>query len=195
MAVRPASTPEIAVTSATDPQNASGTAAWTVVLAIATAVGTLATACMMPFVALATVTAATMSRPRAGATIGGAWALNQVIGFTLLGYPPTATAFGWGLALFAASLFAMLVAGRVLDPPGPIGLRLAPAFLAAFATYELGLFGFASLVGGTETFTAPIVADILLNDAGWFAALLAAHALLTRTAPRAFGPGLRLRLA
>ena len=68
----------------------------------------------MPFVALATVTAATMSRSRAAATIGAVWMLNQAIGFALLGYPPTAFAFGWGAALGVASLVAMLVADRVL---------------------------------------------------------------------------------
>ncbi len=180
--------------STTDQINASGYP-WTIVLASATVAGTLATACMMPFVALATMTAATMPRSRAAATIGAAWALNQIIGFGLLGYPADVLTIGWGVALLAAGLVAMIVAARLLDSTGLVTYRLAPAFLAAFAAYEGGLFAFASFAGGTNTFTAPIILRILANDACWFAALLAAHAVLTRVAPRTFGPGLRVAAA
>ena len=183
------------MTSTTSPKHASGTDAWTIVLALATVAGTVVTDCMMPFVALATVTAATMSRPRAAATIGAAWMLNQLIGFALLGYPPTPYAIGWGVALGVASLVAMLVVGRVLGARRPVVPLLAPAFLAGFGAYEVGLFGFASIVGGTATFTTPIVLKILLSDVCWLVLLLAAHAVLSRAAPRAFGPGLRPRAA
>lgn len=173
----------------------SGHLAWQAALAVAAVAGTLAIACMMPFVAVAVATAATMSRARAAATLGAVWATNQLFGFTLLGYPRTASAFAWGAALGVAGVCAMVVAAAMLGSRRGSAAMLAAAFAAAFATYELALFGFALAVGPTSAFTAPIVLQILANDAIWFAALIALHAVLTRAAPRTFGAALRLRAA
>jgi hypothetical protein len=162
--------------------------AWSCALAAAALLGTLASACMMPFVAIAVATAASMTRSHAIVTIGGIWAIDQVLGFGLLGYPPTAYAFAWGAALLVASLGAMLLARRLLSGRRALGLRLCLTFLAAFAAYEGGLFVFALLVGGNQTFTAPIILSIFGNDAIWFAGLVALHVVLTRAAPRLFGP-------
>jgi hypothetical protein len=173
----------------------AGSLGWQLALAAATIAGTLATACMMPFVALATVTAATMPRRLAAATIVGIWAVNQLLGFTLLGYPTDLATVAWGGALGAATLVAMLTAAAVLGRRAPALPRLVVAFTAAFACYEAGLFAFALVVGGTDTFTAGIVGQILLNDVCWCGALVAIHAVLTRAAPRAFGPPLGLEAA
>ena len=169
--------------------------AWQGVLAAATIAGTLATACMMPFVALAVASAATMPRGRAAATVGTVWATNQLLGFGLLGFPHDASTIAWGAALGVASLVAMAVAAAVLDRGGVSIARLVAAFGAAFAAYEGGLFLFALVAGGTGTFTGAIVARILLNDAGWCVVLLILHEALTRAAPRAFGLPLGLRTA
>jgi hypothetical protein len=162
--------------------------AWPIALAAAAVLGTLAIACMMPFVALAVATALSMSRARAAITITGIWAVNQLLGFGLLGYPVTAYAMQWGGALLAASLAAMLISSALFSGRRELGPKLPLVFLAAFVTFELALFAFATVVGGTETFTPTIVLI-------WFAALLALHGVLTRAAPRLFGAGLSLRSA
>ena len=170
--------------------------AWPAAIGAATVLGTLAFACMMPFAALAVMAAATMRPRQAFTTIAAIWATNQALGFALLGYPFTGYAIGWGLALGVAALLAAVVAQSVLRRHGGMAaLPMAVAFMAAFAGYELLLFGFALFAGGTETFAPAIVLRIFANDAMWFAGLAVLHQLLTRTAPGLFGPAPALRLA
>lgn len=170
--------------------------AWPLILAVATVAGSLAAACMMPFVALAALAAATMTRGRAVAMIAAIWAANQVLGFTVLGYPATTYAAAWGAALGTAALAATFIARATLR--GRSDLAAAPmltAFGAAFTGYELLLFGFALIVGGTDMFMPSIIIQILFNDALWFAGLGALYHLLTRAAPGWFGPAPAPRLA
>ncbi|KQT32237.1 hypothetical protein ASG29_10470 [Sphingomonas sp. Leaf412] len=161
--------------------------AWPATLAGAAVLGSLAIACMMPFVGIALVAAATMRRGQAVVTVIGAWAANQLLGFGLLGYPPDGYAIGWGIALGIASLAAMLVAARVIGDGALRTGRVAAAFGMAFAVNQLGLFGFASVVGGTDTFTVGIVARLLMNDAAWAGGLLALGLGLAHIAPTLFG--------
>ena len=156
---------------------------WPLLLAAVTIAATLATACMMPFVALATVAAATTNRATATVTVLGAWAVNQLLGFGLLGYPLDASTIGWGVALGVAALAAMTVARAVVGRRPTPG-RVIAAFVAAFAADEALLFGWALVAGGTETFTPAVVARLLLNEAGWFALMAGAWALLAWRAPR-----------
>lgn len=181
--------------SKTDRKADSATLAWSGALATAAILGTLATACMMPFVALAVATAATMPKSRAAATLGLVWATNQLLGFTLLGYPMTPFALAWGAALGVASIAAMLVAAAVIARSRLFVVGPISAFLAAFVAYEGGLFAFALVAGGTSTFTMPIMLQILVNDTCWLAALALLHSVLTWAAPRTFGPALSLRAA
>lgn len=178
----------------TRPAPADGVA-WPLVLAATAVLGSLATACLMPFVAVAVATAASMSRRAAAATIVAAWAVNQILGFGLLGFPRDAHTISWGLALGGASLVAMMPAARILAGRGGCAAKLAVAFLAAFAGYEGALLLFASVAGGIENFIPAIVLRIFANDLAWFVGLMALHAILSRTAPRIFGAGLFLRAA
>lgn len=166
-------------------------AGWPLILAAAAILGSLALACMMPFVALATLAALTMSRAQALVTVAGIWTVNQLMGFGLFGYPLEAYALGWGGALGAASMAAMLVARRfaaAVPSTLPDPLRLGLAFAAAFAAYEVLLFCYALFAGGTDTFTAVIVFAILANDALWLVGLGLLHAVLQRSVPGLFGP-------
>lgn len=154
---------------------------WPLFLAAATIAGTLATACMMPFVALATVAAATTGRAQAMIAVLGAWAINQLIGFGLLGFPLERGAIGWGLALGGAALAVTIAARAVLGGRPGLG-RVAGAFAGGFALFEALLFGWALLAGGTDTFTPAIVARLFVNEAAWGALMLGAHLLLAHRA-------------
>ena len=178
-----------------DPDRPAPGFAWPAALAAATVVGTLATACMTPFVALAVIAAATLSRRRAAITVGGVWMINQALGFTVAHYPMTAYAASWGAAMGGATLAAMLIAGLVIQPVRPSALRLAAAFTAGFATYEGLLFAFACLEGGRATFTPAIIGSIALNDGVWLVVLALVHLGLTAGLPRVFGRTPTLRFA
>jgi hypothetical protein len=161
--------------------------AWALVLAVATVAGSLAASCMMPFVALAVMSAATMTRARAAMTLAAAWAANEAIGFTLLHFPMNAGSFGWGAAALVAALGAMLAASLAVAS-GRLSLgRLAAASALGFAAYESLMFAWGLAGGGLSTFTPAIVGQIALNEAGWLAALAAGHLFLTWRAPRLFG--------
>ncbi len=170
--------------------------AWPAILAASTVIGSLAIACMMPFVALAVVVAASLPPRRAFATVTAIVAANQAIGFVFLGFPADSYTVAWGAALWVATLAAVGVARTIVGPTGEIvATRLALAAAAAFAAYELLLFCFATLVGGVDTFTPAIVARIAQNDALWLVALMAVRLLVTGVAPQTFGAWPNLRLA
>lgn len=178
-----------------DHKSISG-AAWPLALATATIVGSLAAACMMPFVALSVLAVATMPLRRAVLTIGCIWAANQALGFTVLGYPGTLYAVVWGAALGLAALAAGLIARMVLRSRRDLAaVPVLVSFGAAFIAFEGLLFGFALVAGGTETFTPTIVTQILLNDALWLAGLSVLYVALARAAPNWFGPAPVLRIA
>ena len=169
------------------------TARWPLTLAAAAILGSLALACMMPFVALATLAAATMGRAQAVVTVGGIWAVNQLLGFGMFGYPHDAYALGWGAALGAASLAALFVARRFAAGSQLLSLRTLAAFGIAFVAYEALLFGYALFAGGTGTFTPAIIFQIFANDAMWLVGLGLLHAILQRSVPGLFGPAPQLR--
>jgi hypothetical protein len=170
--------------------------AWDLALGMATVVGTLVTTCMMPFVALSVMAAATLPRGRAVVTVAAAWLANQALGFSVQHYPLTTTSFAWGAAAGVAALAVVLAASFVVDRTRLSVLRTVGALALGFALYEGLLFGFAQLNGGgTATFTPAIVAQIGGNEVVWLAGLAAVHLMLTWRAPRWFGRRPALSLA
>lgn len=168
---------------------------WPVTLGLVTILGTLASACMTPYIALAVIAAATMSRRQAAWTIGGVWLTAQTLGFTVLHYPSSAYAFAWGAALGGTSLAAMIAARLVVDRSRPSLSRMIAAFLASFVLYEALLLGFAYVVGGLETFAPSVVRQIAANDGAWLAVLAILRIVLTSSAPRWYGAAPAPRLA
>lgn len=150
-------------------------ALWPVLLAAAGFVFSLGFACVTPFVAVVAVAALTLNRQDALLLAAAVWLANQLVGFTLLGYPWTANAVEWGIALGAASVLAVVVAqatARFCAGRGTIVASLA-AFAAAFILYEGGLAVIAAgLLGGTDGFTLPIVVRVLEINAAAFALFL-----------------------
>jgi hypothetical protein len=131
----------------------------------------------MPLVAIATLAAATMTRRSAIVTLLLCWAINQVLGFTLHGYPQTLFTLGWGVAIGLGGVLALIVAQMGLRP-GQIGLRMVPTLGLAFIAYELTLFGFSKVTGWACPFTVDVVAAVAINEALWFAGLWLAYVAL-----------------
>jgi hypothetical protein len=157
--------------------------AWPAVLGLVTVAGSLAASCMTPFAALAVMVAATLPTGRAVSTLVAIWLVNQLIGFTVLGYPHSLPALASGLSLLAGGLAALLVATlagvRSGSPP-----RLIVGFVLGFAVQELVIYAADLVIGGTETFAPRYMVPIALAEAVWFAILVGLSAGLQRLAPR-----------
>lgn len=158
-------------------------AAWAAALAIATVGGSLVAACLMPFVALAAMAASTLPRREGLVTMLVAWTANQLLGFTLLGYPGDAATLGWGAAIGLAALAAYAAIGAVIARSSSL-LRLLGAAVIGFIAYELVLYAYGAAGGGTGAFTQAIVLLLAKNEALWLAGLLLAREAILRFAPR-----------
>jgi hypothetical protein len=157
------------------------TAAWPASLAAATVLGSFALACIFPFAAFATLAALTM-RPRTGlALVASVWAANQAVGFFILSFPWDAQAVGHGIAILIATLAAFGVARLTAAKMGgnPF-VRSVTALVSAFAVYQVLLRAYAQFGGGAENFSAQIIGEVGLNDALWFAGLMALRFALSR---------------
>lgn len=155
---------------------------WAAAIAVATVGGSVAAACLMPFVALATIAAATLPRREALLTLAVAWSTNQAIGFGLLGYPLDAGAIGWGVALGTGALAAYATV-RALTGARAALLPLVGAAVLAFVAYELVLYLYGLAGGGTGAFTPAIIGVLARNEALWLAGLIAAREMVERLAP------------
>jgi hypothetical protein len=156
---------------------------WPALLSVGTVGGTLAAACMFPFGAFAAVAALTTDLRRGIGAVLAVWLANQIVGFGLMNYPTDAMTIAKGVAMLGATLVGFGLARAVSS--SRFALLAAPVL--AFAGYEVALWASAHLTGGVETFAPEIVALVARNDAVWFAGLMAARWLLTRTAPSLFG--------
>jgi len=137
-------------------------------------------ACAVPLAAFAAAAALTLSRGDALALIFLVWLANQLVGFSVLGYPWDPSTFAWGIALgiiaVVATLLSQWTAGRLAGAAR--AFNFAVTFLVAFAVYEAALLLVsATLLGGTEVFTAEIQGRILAINAAAFVGLLALNRL------------------
>jgi hypothetical protein len=156
---------------------------WIALVATASIVSSLALACAMPFVGLATLAAVKMGRRDAVALVGVAWLTSQVLGYGVLGYPRTFDSYAWGAGLGSASLVALagaqFVSASLRRMPVAVGTALA--FLGAFVVYEAALLGISFLLGtGAEAFSARIVLWIFEVNAAAVVGLLALNRLGVR---------------
>jgi hypothetical protein len=148
----------------------------------ASVVFSLGLACAVPLAAFAAAAALSLSRRDALLLITLVWLANQFVGFTVLQYPWTASTFTWGVVLGAVAILATLagqwIAGRLVKAPR--AFTVTTTFLIAFAVYEAALFVVsATLLGGTEIYTAAIQGRIFAINAAAFVALLALSHLAT----------------
>ena len=132
-------------------------------------------ACVTPFAAFAVLAASTLPRRRTAiAAMAAIWAINQIMGYGVLGYPWDASSLSWGLTLAVAAVTAMLGASWALGRLSGTASWARPpaAFVAAFAIYEAVLLVASLFLGDTQNFAPPIVAQLALSDAGWLLGLL-----------------------
>jgi hypothetical protein len=162
-----------------------GRAAWLVLLIAMALLSSFTFACVTPFAAFAVLTAATLPLPRALAIMVAVWLVNQALGFLALGYPLDPSTFAWGGVIGIAALAATVAAAR-------IGVRswqhLVAGFAAAFLVYEALLYLAAFYLGGSENFSAGIVAKLALSDTCWLVGIaILRHGLMRFGANRLAG--------
>ena len=132
-------------------------------------------ACATPFAAIATLAALKLTRRGALAVIGLVWLTNQAIGYGLLGYPWTWDSAAWGLAIGLSAALALLAASG-LATTRPASLAMSLPFVAAFAAFELGLYGAGLILPGSESaFSAAVIAHVFAINAVAFCGLAIVH--------------------
>jgi hypothetical protein len=146
-----------------------------VLLTAGCALASFAVACATPFAAYAVIAAAMLPLPSALLVVGGAWIVNQAIGFGALRYPHDGNTIAWGLAIGAAALAATAAAALLLRtlPRTSQLVALGAALVGAYAAYELVLFVFTPVLGGSGAFTLAIIGRLGLLNVAWLVGLLA----------------------
>jgi hypothetical protein len=133
--------------------------------------------------AFAALAAANMNRRSAGILMGSVWLLNQIVGFTCLGYPRTATTFIWSIALAAASFLALFAAQQVVRNMKTTNYAVgtAAAFIVAFSVLELSMFTVSFFMpGGESDFVWSVFVRIFASNVVALVALSLAHRAATR---------------
>lgn len=149
---------------------------WIALIAALSIGGSLAFACAAPLAAIGALAGAKMKSAEGVALVAVAWLSNQIVGYGILDYPMTANSFAWGAAIGVASIVAFYGARAVSGGAGASALALASPFLAAFAAYELALYGAGLVLGSSdEAFSVAVVERIFLINLASFAGLLLLH--------------------
>jgi hypothetical protein len=145
-------------------------------LTVSCALASFALACATPFAAFAVIAAAMLPLRPALLVVTGAWLVNQGIGFGALHYPIDGNTMLWGAAIGIAALAATAAASAVLRslPQNSTPLVLAVALICGYGVYELALLAATPVLGGADSFTAAIVAQIGVSNAAWLVGLVAA---------------------
>ena len=158
---------------------------WLAVLIAASLAFTFGFACAVPFAAFGAIAAMTLPRRDALLVTIALWLVNQIIGFGFLHYPWDGTTLAWGAILGGIAVLSTAAAQATMRGQGTAVTAVA-SFAAAFAVYEGGLYLIsATVMGGTEDFTAAIVVRILEINAAAFVALAAAALLAAAIGQRA----------
>lgn len=154
-------------------------------LTVSCALASFALACATPFAAFAVIAAAMLPLRPALLVVTGAWLVNQGIGFGALHYPIDGNTMLWGAAIGIAALAATAAASAVLRslPQNSTPLVLAVALVCGYGVYELALLAATPVLGGADSFTAAIVAQIGVSNAAWLIGLVAACEIVRLVKP------------
>ena len=150
---------------------------WIMLLTLSSVATTLIFACATPFPALAALTALHMRRVDGVALALAAWVASQAVGFGILGYPQDASTMLWGVAIGAAAIVGALAAHAVASRVrGSIPLRLAAAYLTAFAAFKLVILAVTLAKGDPCTaFTFDVLTRQVIRNAAILLGLLALY--------------------
>jgi len=166
------------VLDATEQPSAVSNLAWAIILTLAGVGGSLVISCVTPFVALAVALAGTVRLRVALRAMSAIWLTNQFIGFVFFHFPRTTNNALWGLAIGAAALLATAAASIVIKRAGPTLFRLGFALLISYSIYQMMLLATALVLGGLETFSPHVIAQLGLINLVWFAGLIALNELV-----------------
>jgi hypothetical protein len=144
-------------------------------LTVSCALASFALACATPFAAFAVIAAAMLPLRPALLVATGAWLVNQGIGFGALHYPIDGNTMLWGAAIGIAVLAATAASSVVLRalPRNGTPLVFALALICGYGIYELVLLAATPFLGGADSFTAAIVAQIGFSNVVWLIGLVA----------------------
>lgn len=158
----------------------TATFVWLSILTLAGVGGSLVISCVTPFVALAVALAGTVRLAVALRATTAIWLANQFIGFAFFHFPRTPNSVSWGLASGAAALLSVVLAAAVMKRATalPILARAALALVLGFAAYEAVHFMASLFLGGAETFSPAIIAQLALSNAAWLVSLIALNELV-----------------
>jgi hypothetical protein len=167
----------------TSGQLKSGHWMWVAVIAVASVALSLQLQCVLPFAALAAIGVMEMRRSEALTLVGLAWAINQVLGYTVLGYPHDANSYSWG-AMIGVGAVAAVFAGEATRnalTSWSYPVKAAAVLVMAYAVYEAVLFAARIVLPASDlAFSAKIVAEYGLVNAVAFASLVAVHWIVTQ---------------
>jgi hypothetical protein len=154
---------------------------WLVILALAGLGGSLVISCVTPFVALAVALAGTVRLALALRAMTLIWLTNQLIGFAFLHFPRKENTVLWGLAIGGAAILSTFVASAVIKRMTNLSTaaKLSIAFFLGFVLYEAALFVTALFIGGRETFSAAIIAQVALVNIAWLLGVVALNELVS----------------
>jgi hypothetical protein len=120
--------------------------------------------CVVPFSAIALAAALYCGRRFGFGVVLATWALNQLLGFTLHGYPHAASTFAWGMGIGIAGIASFTAAAALRR-------SVALAFVAAFFAFEAVLMIFSIQLGDWAAYAPQILAQLFITNALWFAAM------------------------
>lgn len=170
---------------------------WLVILTLAGLGGSLVISCVTPFVALAVALAGTVRLAVALRAMTAIWLLNQFIGFAFLNFPRSLNTFLWGLAIGGGALLSTVAAASLLKRTATFSpvTWLSFALLLGYAVYEATLFLAALFLGGVQTFSPAIIAQIGFVNLLWLVSLAGLNELVAALLKPWLGPAPRLAKA
>ncbi|MEO0491062.1 MAG: hypothetical protein AAFZ49_16135 [Cyanobacteria bacterium J06659_2] len=137
--------------------------------------------CTVPLVGIGILAGATLPRRKAVVVLLAMWLVNQLLGFTVRGYPYTVSTFTWGgVMLIGALLAVLLVSTRPPFRQDPIGYSLwsSGCLILGFCLYELVIWLAGFALGGVHGFTLAMLWQIFLGNALWAVMLSGVHGVL-----------------
>jgi hypothetical protein len=151
---------------------------WIGLVAVISVALSLRLQCALPFAALAALAVLNLRRSEGLALVGLAWAINQGLGFTVLGYPHEAQSYAWGAAIGLAAVGGLFAGEAVRDVlrGQSFAVTAVAVLAAAYTVYEVVLYVATAWLPSSDLAVSwGIIAQIGVVNAVAFAVLMAVH--------------------